>query len=384
MKRLIVCALLIASLVGVCHAAETVYPVSPDLFSLQVESAVLMEKTTGTVIYEKCPTLRLAPASVTKVMTMLLVVEAIEGGVVQLDEVVTASAHARSMGGSQIWLEEGEQMSVSDMLKCVAVVSANDCAVALAEHLAGSEEAFVGRMNERAASLGCADTHFTNCTGLFDDDDHYTCARDLAVMSRELISHEMIKAYTTIWTDSVRGGEFGLSNTNKLIRYYAGATGLKTGYTSKAGHCLAATAERDGTEYIAVVMNGVNSAARFEAAKTLLNYAFASCARIELRPESAIAPVPVRLGMADAVQPVCDGPECVLLEKSKTAALHREIELLEYVEAPVKRGDVLGRLIVSASGCAVYEVPLVAADDVDRMGTFQIFSLLFRVFVGKN
>ena len=263
-------------------------------------------------------------------------------------------------------------------------MSANDCAVALAEHLAGSEEAFVGRMNERAASLGCADTHFTNCTGLFDDDDHYTCARDLAVMSRELISHEMIKAYTTIWTDSVRGGEFGLSNTNKLIRYYAGATGLKTGYTSKAGHCLAATAERDGTEYIAVVMNGVNSAARFEAAKTLLNYAFASCARIELRPESAIAPVPVRLGMADAVQPVCDGPECVLLEKSKTAALHREIELLEYVEAPVKRGDVLGRLIVSASGCAVYEVPLVAADDVDRMGTFQIFSLLFRVFVGKN
>ena len=194
MKRFIVCALLIASLAGVCHAAESVYPVSPDLFSLQVSSAVLMEKTTGTVIYEKCPTLRLAPASVTKVMTMLLVVEAIESGVLRLDDVVTASAHARSMGGSQIWLEDGERMSVSDMLKCVAVVSANDCAVALAEHLAGSEEAFVGRMNERAASLGCADTHFTNCTGLFDDDDHYTSARDLALMSRELISHEMIKA----------------------------------------------------------------------------------------------------------------------------------------------------------------------------------------------
>ncbi len=384
MKRFIVCALLIASLAGVCHAAESVYPVSPDLFSLQVESAVLMEKTTGTVIYEKCPTLRLAPASVTKVMTMLLVVEAIESGVLRLDDVVTASAHARGMGGSQIWLEDGERMSVSDMLKCVAVVSANDCAVALAEHLAGSEEAFVGRMNDRAASLGCADTHFTNCTGLFDDDDHYTCARDLALMSRELISHEMIKSYTTIWTDSVRGGEFGLSNTNKLIRYYAGATGLKTGYTSKAGHCLAATAERDGTEYIAVVMNGVNSAARFEAAKTLLNYAFANCARIELRPEAAIAPIPVRLGTADAVQPVCDGPECVLLEKSRTAALRCEVELPPCVEAPVKRGDALGTLIVSSSEGVLYEVPLVAADDVERMGIFQIFSLLFRVFVGKN
>ncbi len=384
MKRFIVCALLISSLAGVCHAAESVYPVSPDLFSLQVESAVLMEKTTGTVIYEKCPTLRLAPASVTKVMTMLLVVEAIESGILQLDDVVTDSAHARGMGGSQIWLEDGERMSVSDMLKCVAVVSANDCAVALAEHLAGSEEAFVGRMNDRAASLGCADTHFTNCTGLFDDDDHYTCARDLAVMSRELISHEMIKSYTTIWTDSVRGGEFGLSNTNKLIRYYAGATGLKTGYTSKAGHCLAATAERAGTEYIAVVMNGVNSAARFEAAKTLLNYAFANCTRIELRPEAAIAPIPVRLGTADAVQPVCDGPECVLLEKSRTSALRCEVELPECVEAPVKRGDALGTLIVSSSEGVLYEVPLVAADDVERMGIFQIFSLLFRVFVGKN
>ncbi len=384
MKRIIVCALLLFSLAETCFAAGAPFPVSADTFSLQAESAVLMKKTTGTVIYEKNPCLHLAPASVTKVMTMLLVVEAIEGGGLRLDDVVTASAHARSMGGSQIWLEDGEQMSVSDMLKCVAVVSANDCAVALAEHLSGSEEAFVARMNSRAAELGCADTHFTNCTGLFDDEDHYTCARDLAVISRALISHELIKSYTTIWTDSVRGGEFGLSNTNKLIRYYAGATGLKTGYTSKAGHCLAATAERDGVEYIAVVMKGVNSAARFEAAKTLLSYAFANCTLADLRPEAAIAPIPVDLGTADAVQPVCDGPVSMLLEKSRAAALQYDVQLPERVEAPVRSGDALGKLIVRSGSETVCDIPLVAADDIYRMGTFQIFLTLFRIFVGKN
>lgn len=381
MKRFAAIILLIAALTGSCLA---ITPVSPDTFSLQVESAVLLEKSTGTVIYEKNPCKHLAPASVTKVMTMLLVVEAIENGTLRPDDTVTASAHARSMGGSQIWLEDGEQMSVRDMLKCVAVVSANDCAVALAEHISGSEQAFVDRMNLRAQELGCSDTHFTNCTGLFDDDEHYTCARDLAIMSRELILHDRIKQYTTIWTDSVRGGEFGLSNTNKLIRYYAGATGLKTGYTSKAGHCLAATAERDGTEYIAVVMNGVNSAARFEAAKTLLNYAFANYARVELAPVEAVAPIPVKMGVADAVQPICTGTGSMLLEKSRAASLQCEVRLPEYVEAPVCRGDQLGTLVVTSGANTLCELPIVAADDVARMGAFQVYMRLFRVFVGGN
>ena len=381
MKRLLAVLLLLFMLTGSVFALE---PVPAETFSLQVESAVLLEKSTGTVIYEKNPHERLAPASVTKVMTMLLIAEALDSDTLHLDDVVTASAHARSMGGSQIWLEDGEQMQVDEMLKCVAVVSANDCAVALAEHLSGSEEAFVARMNERAQELGCTDTHFTNCTGLFDDDEHYTSAWDLALMSRELIRHDLIKNYTMLWTDSIRGGEFGLSNTNKLIRFYPGATGLKTGYTSKAGHCLAATAERDGTEYIAVVMKGVNSAARFEAAKTLLNYAFANYKRVSLQPEEAIPPVPVRLGTADAVQPVCPGAEAILLEKSRASGLHYEVQLPEVLEAPIKSGDMLGRLIVSANGSTLCELPLVSADDVARMGLFQVFGTLFRLYVGQK
>ena len=206
--------------------------------------AVLMEQSTGTVLYEKNSHERRAPASVTKVMTMLLVTEALDDGRLHPEEMVTASDRAASMGGSQIWLEEGERMSASEMLKCVAVVSANDCAVALAEHLCGSEEAFTARMNQRAAELGMEDTHFTNCTGLFEDPDHYTSAWDIALMSRELIRHAFIKDYTTIWMDTVREGRFALSNTNKLIYYYEGATGLKTGFTSGAMYCLSATAER--------------------------------------------------------------------------------------------------------------------------------------------
>ncbi len=381
MKRLLVCIVLLAVLSGAAYAID---PLPTDAFSLQVESAVLLEKTTGTVLYEKNPCRRLAPASVTKVMTMLLIAEAVDAGALSLDDTVTASAHARSMGGSQVWLEDGEQMSVREMLKCVAVVSANDCAVALAEHLAGSEEVFVDNMNRRAEELGCTDTHFTNCTGLFDDDDHYTSARDLGLMSRELIGHEMIKQFTTIWTDSIRGGEFGLSNTNKLIRFFPGATGLKTGYTSKAGHCLAATAERDGTEYIAVVLNGVNSAARFEAAKTLLNYAFSNYKLVSLLPDEAIAPIPVRLGTADAVQPVCAGQTSVLLEKRLAAGLEYELILPDSLEAPVVCGQQIGKLVVSANGTALGEIPVLASEDVAKMGPFHIFARLFYVLVGKN
>ena len=251
MKRLL-SFWLVLSLLGVSGAARA-EPLRDGELKISAPSAVLMEKETGELLYEKGAHERRPPASVTKVMTLLLIVEDIESGKIALEDVVTASARAASFGGSCVYLEEGERMSVDEMLKCIAVVSANDCAVAMAEHLCGSEEVFVERMNRRAAELGMADSHFTNCTGLFEDTDHYTTAYDIALMSRELVRHELIKRYTTIWMDTIRGGAFGLSNTNKLVYWYPGCTGLKTGYTSEAMYCLAASAERDGVEYIAVI-----------------------------------------------------------------------------------------------------------------------------------
>ena len=261
--------------------------------SVSAPSAVLMEKSTGTVLYEKNAHERLSPASVTKVMTMLLIAEDLESGKIALSDTVTASARAASFGGSCVYLEEGEQMSVSDMLKCIAVVSANDCAVAMAEHLSGTEEVFVERMNRRAEELGMEDTHFTNCTGLFDDEEHYTSAWDIALMSRELIGHEFIKDFTTIWMDSIRGGAFELSNTNKLVYWYPGCTGLKTGFTNRAMYCLAATAERDGVEFIAVILHGESIESRNADARALLNYAFANFALCPLLPEGGLPPLPV-------------------------------------------------------------------------------------------
>ncbi|HCQ74136.1 MAG TPA: D-alanyl-D-alanine carboxypeptidase, partial [Clostridiales bacterium] len=249
MKKLI-CAFLAALILSTpAYAVETI---TDDAIEIKAPSAILMEKTSGEVIYEKNAHEKRPPASVTKVMTLLLIVEAIERSDISLDDTVIASERAASFGGSCVYLEEGEKMSVDEMLKCITVVSANDCAVAMSEFLCGSEQAFVQRMNERAAELGLKDTHFCNCTGLFEDPEHYTSAYDLAVMSRALIKHDLIKKYSTIWMDSIRNGEFGLSNTNKLVYYYDGCTGLKTGYTEKAMYCLSATAERDGVEYIAV------------------------------------------------------------------------------------------------------------------------------------
>ena len=381
MKRAIILLLTLFVLAG---SAVAISPVPEDTFSLSVESAVLMEKTSGEIIYQKNAHETLPPASVTKVMTMLLVVEAIDSGSIQLEDMVSCSAHARSMGGSQIWLEDGEQLSVSEMLKCVTVVSANDCAVALAEYISGSEEAFVAKMNARAKELGCKNTHFTNCTGLFDDAEHYTTAHDLALISRELISHDWIKQYTTIWMDTVRDGAFGLSNTNKLIRIYSGATGLKTGHTSLAGHCLSATAERDGIEYIAVVLKGESSEARFEAAKTLLNYAFANYTCVPAQPDEGFPPIPVKLGKSDFVQPVCIGTESLLLEKSRAANVEYLAELPESLESPIQTGDILGKLTVKSNGETLAQLDIVAAHDVDRMGTFEVFSDLFCRLVGKK
>ena len=359
-----------------CAPAEAVPIAAP--------SAILMEKSTGTVLYEKNAYEHLSPASVTKVMTMLLVVEALDDGSLHPDDVVTASARAASMGGSQIWLEEGEQMSVSEMLKCVTVVSANDCCVALAEHLAGSEEAFVARMNQRAEALGLTDTHFTSCSGLTDSDEHYTCAHDLAVISRELISHEEIKAYSTIWMDSIRDGAFGLSNTNKLIYYYPGATGLKTGFTSKAMYCLAATAERDGAEYIAVVLHAATSAERFESAKALLSYAFASYTLVSPEGVCELPAVPVTLGTADCVLPVLPEQPCVLTEKGSAAKLRCEYDLPEQLAAPVTAGTPIGTLTLYADDELLQTVPLLAAADVPRLNLLQRFSLLLEAILGPR
>lgn len=381
MKRLISVVLAAALLIVPAGAVETL---EEDAITIAAPYAVLVEKSTGDILYEKSAHEHCSPASVTKIMTMLLVIEAIENGQISFDTMVTASETAASMGGSQIWLEEGERMSVHEMLKCVAVVSANDCAVALAEQIAGSEEAFVQRMNQRARELGMNDTNFTNCTGLHDDDNHYTSAYDIALMSRELLLHEKIKEYTTIWMDTIRDGEFGLSNTNKLIFYYDGATGLKTGFTSRAMYCLSASAERDGVEYIAVVLHADTSSDRFESAKTLLSYAFANYGLVSLRPGEALPPVIVDLGVKDSLQPVYQGDEFLLTEKGAGSDVTYELQLAERVEAPVAEGEKLGSLIVRKGDTILDEIDIVAPESVERMTLWNVYIWLLGELIGLD
>ena len=368
MKKLAaaLCALLLA--MGSARAVEVDAP-----------SALLMEKETGTVLFAKQEHQQLEPASVTKVMTLLLVMEAIDSGQLSYEDIVTGSAHACSMGGSQIWLKEGEQLSVSDMLKAVCVVSANDCAVALAEHLAGSEEAFVERMNQRAQELGMQDTHFCNATGL-PAAGHVTSAYDIALMSRELILHHPdLRQYTTIWMDTLRGGTSSLVNTNKLVRFYPGTTGLKTGSTSSAGYCISATAEKEGMELIAVIMKDATSAQRLEDARQLLNYGFAAYTLASITPKEALPPVPVQLGMQATVQPVL-GERSLLLEKTQAAELTQEVALSPLAEAPVQKGDVLGSLTVRSGDVVVAELPLLAGETVARLTWGQLtWRLLARI-----
>ena len=330
-------------------------------------SALLMEKETGTVLFAKNEHAKLEPASVTKVMTILLTMEAIDAGQLTYDTMVTTSAHACSMGGSQIWLKESEQMTVSDMLKAVCVVSANDCAVALAEQIAGSEDAFVERMNQRAKELGMNDTTFKNATGL-PARGHVTSAYDIALMSRELILHHPgIRQYTTIWMDSLRDGASELVNTNKLIRFFDGATGLKTGSTDSALYCLSGTAERDGMELIAVIMKDATSAQRFEDAKTLLSYGFSTYSLEHVTPQEALPPVTVRLGTQATVQPVLEEGSALLLEKSKAGTLEQSVSLAEAVEAPVAKGTPLGTLTITSGEETVAELALVAGEEIPRI-----------------
>lgn len=341
--------------------------------NLSCASCLLMEKETGTVLLEENAHDKLEPASVTKIMTLLLVMEAVDSGRIRLDDPVTVSAYAAGMGGSQVYLEEGEQMPVSEMIKCVTVVSGNDCSVALAEHLAGSEGAFVAQMNQRAQELGMNDTTFLNCTGL-PAQGHVTSAYDIALMSRELIlNHPKIREYTTIWMDSIRNGEFGLTNTNRLVRFYQGTTGLKTGYTKSAQYCMSATAERDGMELIAVVMRSPSINQRFEDAKALLDYGFANCAMVPVYPDAPLAPVDVLLGAQAQVQPQLERDCRLLVRKGEENQVTTRLSLTENVEAPVEQGQTLGRLEVYVGDELRDTVPILAAQPVERLSVPGIF-----------
>ena len=354
-------------------------PAHADAPELNAPSALLMEKQTGTVLCAVGEHDAREPASVTKIMTLLLTMEAIDSGTLHYDDVITASAHASSMGGSQIWLREGEQMRVEDLLKAVCVVSGNDAAVALGEHLSGSEDAFVEKMNRRAKELGMNDTHFVNCTGL-PVAGHVTSAYDIALMSRELIAHHPdIRRFTTIWTDSLRDGASMLVNTNKLIRFYPGATGLKTGSTDTALYCLSATAERDGMELIAVVLKAPSSEQRFADARALLDYGFANYALVTVTPEQPLAPVAVHLGESAAVQPVLTEDNTLLLEKAAAAGMTQTVTMAEGVDAPVAQGDRLGELTVAdGEGNTLAVLPILAGQDVPRLTWWQMAKRVLR------
>ncbi len=338
-------------------------------------SAILIDAATGTVLYEKNAHERLAPASVTKVMTLLLVMEALDSGRISWEDRVTASSAAAAKGGSQIYLEPGEQLSMDEMIKSVVVSSANDCATALAEHVAGSEASFVAMMNERAAALGLQDTHFVNCTGLDDEAnaaEHLTSAHDLAVMSRELLRHDRIRDYTTIWMDTVRDGKFGLSNTNKLVRFFEGTTGLKTGYTSAAGHCLAASAKREGMELIAVVLHCGSSTDRFESAKALLNHGFANYALVNIEPPQPLTPIRISLGEQDLVTPVLRETAPILIEKAELSRITKTVDLPEELEAPVTQGQQLGTMTISAGDKVLAQIPIEASASVNCLTLWQM------------
>ena len=380
MKRLLPVICLLFSLLSPA-SASALEPVKSAALPIAAPSAILMEKETGTVVYEKDADRRQPPASVTKVMTLLLLIEDIEAGRMALNDTVTASARAASFGGSCVYLEQGEQMSVSDMLKCIAVVSANDCAVAMAEHASGTEEVFVERMNRRARELGLENTHFMNCTGLFEDAGHYSTARDIALMSRELIRHPLIKDYSSIWMDSIRGGEFELTNTNKLVYWYPGCTGLKTGYTSQAMYCLSATAERDGVEYIAVVLHGESIDSRNTDATTLLNYAFANFVLCPLRPEAPLPALPVEMGQ-ETVLPLQYGGESFAVVPRGGGAPEYSLALPGRVTAPVRERDPVGTLTVRQGGQTVAQLPVLAAREVPRIGFRGILLRLAGSLVG--
>lgn len=344
-------------------------------------SAVLMEAETGKVLYEKDSHNIRACASITKVMTLLLVFEAIDSGKISLEDNVTASAHASSMGGSDIWLEVGETMTVNEMIKATVVASANDAAVALAEFVAGSEDEFVYQMNEKAKALGMNDTVFKNCNGL-DEEGHLTSAYDVALMSRELIKHKKIYDYTSIWIDYLRNGKTQLVNTNKLLKSYKGITGLKTGTTGQAGSCISATAQRDGLSLIAVVLGSATGADRFTDASKLLDYGFANYTMYQPQlPENIPSSIDVLGGMQNTVNIVIDESNSILIKKGDEKNIKNEMSILENIEAPVEEGQKVGEIIYKLNEDVICKYPIKTADKVSEVSFKDIFSIIFKKLV---
>lgn len=343
--------------------------------TLPARSAILMEQDTGRVLFEKNADEKLPPASITKVMTLLLVMEAIDEGRMNLTDPVTCSDHAASMGGSQIWLEPGEQMSIDELLKATAISSANDAAVALAEHVAGSEEAFVQQMNERAAALGMTNTVFMNVTGL-DTPGHCSTARDIAIMSRQLLRYKLISDYSKVWMSSLRNGSTQLVNTNKLVRFYDGCTGLKTGTTDGAGSCLSASATRRGLSLVAVTLGSPTSAERFSAARGLLDYGFANYLRAPIPSLDPLTPVKVLHGVSSEIEVLPVPPESIIVKSGEQVKIAQKVELAPEVEAPVESGQKLGKVTVTVNGEPVTEYDLVAADAVERMNFLKALEIL--------
>ena len=339
---------------------------------IKAKSAILIEVNTGKILYEHNADEKLPPASITKIMSLLLIMEAIKNGTLSLEDVITASDHACSMGGSQIWLEPGETMTVDELLKATVIASANDATVALGEQLAGSEEGFVSMMNARAQELGMINTHFVNATGL-DADGHLSSAHDVAIMSAELIKHDLIKNYSTVWMDTLRDGESELVNTNKLVRFYEGTTGLKTGTTSKAGYCLSATAERNGLELVAVIMSGETSNERFNGAKTLLNYGFANYEYSEMIPTLEQTEVPVNNGVFKTVKITTHNTFSALFKKGELKSVEQHINYNQNISAPIKKGDALGSVDFYISDEKIGQVEIVADESVDKVTFFTAF-----------
>lgn len=342
---------------------------------ISAKTAVLVEESTGTVLYDKNSHEKLPPASITKIMTMLLVMEAIEDGKCSMDDIITASANAVSMGGSQIWLKENEQMSLRDLMKACAIGSANDAAMALAEHIGGSEEGFVAMMNNKAAQLCMNDTTFINPTGL-DADGHLSSAHDIALMSRELLKHEEIKGFTTTWMDSLRGGKTSLVNTNKLVRFYEGCTGLKTGTTDGAGSCVSVSASKNNFSLIAVTMGSATSKERFDSARRLLDFGFATYTFYDIvPPESGYGEVIVKGGTTDRVslKAASDSPSRIIIPKASLNKITEEIKFEPEISAPVEKNQLLGEVIIKSEENEIEKIKLTAADDVAKMTVFKAF-----------
>ena len=372
MKKLLSILLAMTMLVLPCAAIE----------GIQAPSAILMDKN-GNILFEKDVETQREPASVTKIMTMLLVMEAIDAGNLSLEDMVTTSAYASSMGGSQIFLKEGEKMSVHDMLKGVAVASANDAAVALAEHLGGTVDNFVAQMNKRAKELGMMSTHFVNPNGL-PAEGHLTSAHDIAIMSKELIHHEKILEYTTLWIDSLRGGEFQLVNTNGLIHSYLGMTGLKTGFTQSAGYCLSATASREGLDLIAVTMGNKTSKERTADITSMLNYGFANYTVYDVTKKIELEAIPVVLGKEASCATELANCEPIVIEKGKIESISYEVMMQPELKAPVAKGDAVGQVLVKCGEETVTTIDVLALNDVPRLKFFEIYDNLLKVATGRQ